>query len=848
METTRNLASLTARFRSAGLLPTAVAIASLVIITVCGFNSLADVGRSFPGFFVWENLFVPAVGEPSWTGSASGLEYHSWLIAADGRQLETIDDLHSVLAGKEAGDVVTYEAERQGARYTVSVPLMTFDPGAYLTSTGIFLFDAVVLMALALVLLYVKPGDPGANAVFYFSSAQALYLATSIDLFGPYHFRSLYFFFAGLTPVCTVYMLSHFPIGRQRRAWETPLLALGFAGVVAFGIGSNAVFFSDKNLLLLLDRICHFSMAASAAIAFVFFAVHFAKAQSYVVRQRTKVVLFGSVAGFLPTMIFLVVFYTGAASIPFNFLAIPFVFFPLGIGYAVAKHDLFDVDRIIKRTLVYGTLSALVLAVYWASISTFDTLFTNATELASRTAEGVVILLLILVTGSSRQRIQDLVDRLYDRQRYSYRDVVTSAAHAFRTMLDFDRLVRAVLHLLDDTLQPELVRLYTVAANGVPRLHGELSHRAGEAATITVEVAGTEAPEVAPVARALSQRDALNVEQESVAGARTAAACETLAKTGGSLAAAMPLEDKLVGMIIVGRRRAGGHMTGDDLALLRTVADQLAVALENAQSYKTIGTLNEDLETKNVELEHTNRELAEAQDELVAKERLAAIGELAGAVAHTIRNPLAGMRATAQQAVAELEGHATSDLLDDFVHETDRLNERITALLDFSRPFEPEPKSTTLEEIVEGALDSTRANADAKRVTVDFVRPNTPAEVMVDPVLFEQLAVELLANAIDATPGDGKVVVATGTDGTATSSHAWLEVRDSGGGVREDAREDLFRLFFTTKAGGTGFGLATVKKIVDRHGGTIAVSTAPEGGACFRVEVPTRPIATMKYE
>jgi signal transduction histidine kinase len=105
----------------------------------------------------------------------------------------------------------------------------------------------------------------------------------------------------------------------------------------------------------------------------------------------------------------------------------------------------------------------------------------------------------------------------------------------------------------------------------------------------------------------------------------------------------------------------------------------------------------------------------------------------------------------------------------------------------------------------------------------------------VDVALFEQVAVELVANAIDASPENSKVEITIGTDDGRT---AWFSVSDRGAGIPEDKKPRIFDLFFTTKKTGTGFGLATVRKIVDRHGGSVEVDAADGKGARFTVRLP----------
>ncbi|MFT4569290.1 MAG: signal transduction histidine kinase [Hyphomicrobiaceae bacterium] len=827
-----------ARLRAAGPLGFAVATLTVLVVVVCAITSLGRLGAPFPGFFVWENLFVPAVGGPTWTGVASGLEYHSWLVEADGTTLANIEDLQSVLNDRGAGEKVLYRAERKGHSYEIAVPLMRLDLPAYAVSLGIYLFDAIILTALGLVLLYTRPRDPGVRGVFYFCCAQALYLSTSVDLFGPYHFRAAYFFFAGLTPTCTFYMISHFPVARTRARWEDPALVIAAFGSLAFGVASYVSFFNHHHLLLTLDTMVHVTMAAGALAAFAFFARHFAWAHNDLDRERAKIVLVASLGAFLPTMVFLLAFYFGNLRVPFNFLALPFVLFPIGIGYAVARHDLFGVDRVIKRAIAYAATTAVLLTAYLMIIGGFDVLFENATQAASRVAEGGLIAVLIVASGPSHRRLQRVVDRLYDRRRYNYREVVSQASQAFATELEFSRLVPSALTLIDEALTPVSISLVSIDENGAALERGLLLHEIGGRRQIEFSQDSQPDPVLKRVARGVANHTVLRASDLEASNALTSDSAAALQAIEGSVAVGFSVEDREVGLLIVGPRRAGGLHTSDDIALLRTIADQLAVALTNARSYDTIDVLNRDLASKNVDLETANTELRAAQRELVLKERLAAVGELAGAVAHTIRNPLAGMRAAAQQAKIELGEHPTTEIVDDFIFETDRLNHRIGALLDFSRPFEPSPRRTKLAELSQMAVQAVSGKAKLASVTIQAVGPQA-LTVNVDFDLFEQLWIELLSNAVEAATPDGRVVTAWGDDGHG----AWIEVRDSGAGIPPEKKDELFRLFFTTKPEGTGIGLATVKKVADRHRATLEVFDAEEGGAGFRVRLPSDAVA-----
>src|SRR6185369_171886 len=137
----------------------------------------------------------------------------------------------------------------------------------------------------------------------------------------------------------------------------------------------------------------------------------------------------------------------------------------------------------------------------------------------------------------------------------------------------------------------------------------------------------------------------------------------------------------------------------------QTLASQGAMALENARAYQA--------------LEQSNAELRAAQQQLIQSERLAAIGEVSAAVAHGIRNPLAGIKAAARVAGMEIGAeHPAHATIDDIVGESNRLEARIRALLDFAKPFEPHPDVCSVREVIDEALHALRTQIDANHIEV----------------------------------------------------------------------------------------------------------------------------------
>jgi signal transduction histidine kinase len=295
---------------------------------------------------------------------------------------------------------------------------------------------------------------------------------------------------------------------------------------------------------------------------------------------------------------------------------------------------------------------------------------------------------------------------------------------------------------------------------------------------------------------------------------------------GGQAHLALPLQvrDRRIGAAVLVDTQGPRHFAPAEVDRATAIANQLAVVVEHARLYE--------------DLRRSYADLRRAQDQLVHRERLAALGELASVVAHEVRNPLGVIFNSlgSLRRILRPEGDAKM-LLDIVGEEADRLNRIIGDLLDFARPtlptLRPEALDRVLEEALSAALAQARGPVDVRRE----VAPDLPL-VPVDARLLRQALVNVILNAVQAMPEGGPLSVrARARDGFAV-----LEVEDAGPGIPDEVRHRIFEPFFTTKATGTGLGLAVVKRILDGHRGRIEVSAAPGGGTTFALHLPLAPL------
>jgi two-component system sensor histidine kinase HydH len=263
------------------------------------------------------------------------------------------------------------------------------------------------------------------------------------------------------------------------------------------------------------------------------------------------------------------------------------------------------------------------------------------------------------------------------------------------------------------------------------------------------------------------------------------------------------------------------------LAVAGNLANILAQALrEQSAKYKAAAE----------QLADANRQLQEAEAAVRRSDRLAALGQLSAGLAHELRNPLGTIKASAEVLTANVsrENEVSREMAGFISSEVDRTNSLVTRFLEFARPLQLRFASTELSQVIDHAAALVERDGGAAGVSIRKEYGANLSSIPLDAELMERVFYNLLLNAAQASPAGSQVTVRTWrTNGGAVS-----EVIDQGSGIEPKIRESIFNPFFTTKPEGVGLGLAIVAKIVDEHGGKIAVESEPGQGSIFRVSLP----------
>jgi len=507
-----------------------------------------------------------------------------------------------------------------------------------------------------------------------------------------------------------------------------------------------------------------------------------------------------------------------------NIQPIGFFILPCNLGvlaYVMSRARLADYNVVIARVLLYS-VTMLVIAgialVFLAGMAVISPRFMNQPQLvfAFLLAMAISVGLLISLPKLLPRAEQMMQERFFGKL-YGYQDALSDLARDLSTLPTIDQVLSTVAATLHSQMQvSRVVVLMQDPLSGDYRAQAESGLEPVEDADALV------LREDAAIVKWLQgKRDALVREEmarREPDWLRQHLEAE-LKRLKIAVCVPMILDGRLVGLIGLGEKLSQDMFFVSDLRLLGTLAAEVALAVK----YRRI------------------------EDEVFRKNRLVELGTIAAGVAHEIRNPLASIRTFAQLMPERMEDPEFKNEFSKLVlKDVDRITKVIESMLAFARPSQVNIQEQPCNELVEDAILLVQPRFKSRRIELTRAFHGNPI-VKVDKHQILQVLVNLLSNAADATPEQGKIRVATGVSqhvtgngGNGNQTYAVIEVSDNGVGIPAAVRNRLFDPFFTTKKEGTGLGLSISQKIVRDHGGSITVSSVEGKGATFHVNLPLK--------
>ncbi len=734
--------------------------------------------------------------------------------------------------------------KRDGRLITLTLPPV---PCAETRAPTESLFHALLLVVAMIYLVtggavwWMRPDRAGAWALLLFCSTMSVQLATVIQSdYIAWSFPRLMVNLP-LIGATTFHLFTSYPIEpdwivRHRRIQVLPYLAavvLGWFAIADHMLGMRAGTGSSLALAYTLGLFV-------VSLAIVGIERH--RHREGALRDHADVVFLGAVVSFLPAVVGLVAEILFRTSFPF-YLPLLWVFvFPLAVGYGIVRRQLFEVRSLAKSSAAYGAATLGITGAFAFAITFADTLVTRF-GVSERPAQVALLFVAILLFNPARTRLQALVDRFFDRDRAAYRVAVREISEAMVSMLSLGEIADRILVALTDTMGVERAMVLLVDDKG--KLLQPIASRGdwdGDALKIEI-------PSDHPIWKHLWMRreDLSRVDFDDEHDLESREACRDVFDTlEVELLVPILYGVDLLGVIAVGRKLSGDRLAADDRLLMRTLANQSSIAIENAKAFDEIAKLNETLEAR---VEERTRELRDIQAQLTQAEKMKSLGQLVAGVAHELNNPIGFVHANLQlldEYIQKLvEGQRTdadteriretiSKLLARSREGTQRVKKIVQDLRTFSRMDQADVQDADLHEEIDRTLALMEPRfKNAITVVRDY---GQLPRVRCYPGQLNQVFLNLLMNACDAIDGKGEIRIKT----RRTPEGVRLEFHDTGPGIPPEVQTRIFDPFFTTKpvGVGTGLGLSLSHGIIERHRGRIRVESEPGHGATFVIELP----------
>ena len=587
-------------------------------------------------------------------------------------------------------------------------------------------------------------------------------------------------------------------------------------------------------------------------------------------KNQTNYLIAALVAYTLASFDFLVNY--GLEIYPFGFIAI-LITLSL-ITYAIIRHHLLNIELIIKKTVVFTGLFGALMAIVGIVTTLTQSFVGQFVGMGRLTGQVLSILIAMALFDPTRKLLVNLTDKFLFQKKYDYHKLLKDASRGMSNIESLDHLVRLVLHFVTMKMRVRNAAVLMRSHDGTD--FTLLGQRGYDKNFLSLNL-----EEHDPLIDYLAHhREAVDIE-------RIKERIETVLYKSKRLHAEPPydyemIRDRMVylkasccvpsflgremrGVLILGEKKSGQYYSTEDLNLLYTLAQESAIAIENAWLYDEairrsdeLAQINSQLENSRMlleralnEAEGANKQLQDAQAQLIHEQKMATLGRLAASVGHEVNNPLTILSMNVSRAVLKhrkdpnLKVSEIMEVFEKMEKNIERIKavvNTLTGLLKKSEKGKFEPLSLKL--ILEETLPLVQFQTYLDNLTgtdVDFNVPGNIPLIRGDLERLQEVFLNMFINAYHAMAGKKyrKISVLAEIDPQDARMVA-VHFKDNGSGMTEEVRKKIFNYGFTTKppGKGSGLGLYMCKYIIELHGGTITVKSKVGEGTTFTLTLP----------
>lgn len=577
-------------------------------------NALSWIKRPFAGFLLYDFPYVASMGSREWPGGNLGLRFLDRIVTVDGHPVFRGRDVVKALETRAPDTVVTYSVRtRDGKEGEFRVPVVRFGMKDFVLVFLVPFLGGLAIYIIGVVAYALKPGTASSWVFTFLCFTLGTYIVTGFEMQSSYWTVKLHYLIIPLFPAAFFHLGLIFPekkLWAARSRWipfliYVPAMALvvayqGYLMTFEQGLRGTGPSWGGPGYqdLATLNRYYTLFCVVSL-VGFVLHASFWGRGST--VRQRARLILFGVTIAFLPAAVITFVVVRLNINFPWNFLIFFVIFFPASIAYSIVRHNLFEADVIIQRAVGYALVTGFVIGAY-AGVSVILNVALGNYGLAQSQAFPILFTLgVIFVFNPVRDRIQAVVDRIFFRKDYDPHAIMEKMGKSLTSLLDLKEILVRFIHAFVEEM---FVSTSTI-----------LLLRAGEA-RYGVEMAGGEGGEGLLALRFERQDPLFQVLEakrhlvtmsdvlEDPAYREISSACAgDFERLNAAMMVPLVFQDEVIGALGLGEKKSGKPYNRDDVELIRTLANQGALAINNARLFQ-----------ENLEKQRLEEEFAIARD------------------------------------------------------------------------------------------------------------------------------------------------------------------------------------------------------------------------------------------
>jgi class 3 adenylate cyclase len=566
----------------------AMILSALAVGAICFRNALQWVDKPFPGFLLNQRMVVGLIGHYYWTGTEAGLKNPDKIIKINDQVVSSTKDLEKIIQSTKIGYPVRYSVERDGQIFEVTIPTMRFTWKDLLMTFGIISFLAFLYLIIGGVVFILKP-DTIVSWVFLLGCfLQGISSFVSFDLESTHFgFVRAYLFDEAFLPAVVLHLSLLFPeksilVKRYPYAQLIPYIISTILFIPLELYYPQPSFIPVYKVVLLYVVISVIALIVSILQAYI-------RKSSALSRQRAKVVLLGAAFAFPFPVIVPFITFMGISlkEIPLltNFTSIPILIFPASIAYAIAKHNLFDVDVYVKRAVGYGIMVALIVMLEFSTHILSEKVLSHIFgEYAEKVFPILFVLLIVLTFNPVYHKVREFVDKLFFRKKFDYKDTILFVSNALTSVLNLDEIVKRIIYTVRKVMFIDTAGVILLEPQ---KKCCQMFFIGDKPDNIEDHVKDVCIPCNDPLFGLISREKKLitryDIEEDPHYGNLKESCRQRFSEIGASMVMPLIYQNEVKGAFALGYKKSGHFYTREDIDLLETLTNHGAIAIENAR-------------------------------------------------------------------------------------------------------------------------------------------------------------------------------------------------------------------------------------------------------------------------